>query len=194
MPISIVTPATNDPVTLAEFKAHERITHTEEDGVIAKKLSAATQFVQAIADRQLVDATLKEVFECWPSKRLIHLGRPPVDSVSSVKYYDTSATPTLTTMSTDDYRVYTFQDQPGILEIDEATVLPDLDDRIYPIEVTFVAGYGAQAAVPEIYKEALHLVAADYFNNREDGEYRLLDRTRRRAEALVGAKAWGSYA
>lgn len=96
----LVTPATADPVTVAEAKLY---CQTEADDVlIAGLIAAATEYVQTRTGRQFQSATYKQtwdIFDHW--RGVLYLDLSPVSAVSWLKYYDVDGT--LTTIDAANY-------------------------------------------------------------------------------------------
>ncbi len=59
MPLLLVTGPAIEPVSLAEQKTHMRVTGTTEDSLIAEKIIAAREVVEALSNRQFITATWK---------------------------------------------------------------------------------------------------------------------------------------
>lgn len=54
--LSTITPATEEPVTLAEAKAHLRVTHAEDDALIGRLITGAREIVEQHTGRALAAA------------------------------------------------------------------------------------------------------------------------------------------
>lgn len=164
MGLAVYTAATEDPVTTAEMKAHSHIDTSDDDAKIAALISAATEDTQSFLWRQLCTATFTLTLDRFPWSDYIDLPRPPLQSVTHVKYYDLSNT--LQTLSSSDYEVDT-STEPGRIYIDRSIGWPSVYDRRNAVEIRFVAGYGAASAVPEMIRQSIFLKAAHWYENRE---------------------------
>lgn len=164
MGLAVYTAATEDPVTTAEMKAHSHIDTSDDDAKIAALISAATEDTQSFLWRQLCTATFTLTLDRFPWSDYIDLPRPPLQSVTHVKYYDLSNN--LQTLSSSDYEVDT-STEPGRIYIDRSTGWPSVYDRRNAVEIRFVAGYGAASAVPEMIRQSIFLKAAHWYENRE---------------------------
>ena len=89
----------------------------------------------------------------------------PVASVSSVTYLDDAGGSQ--TLAGTAWRLQTGHAGPYV-EIDDDVTLPTLDYRDDAVTVTFVAGYGAAAAVPAAIQHALIMIVAEMYDHRED--------------------------
>jgi uncharacterized phiE125 gp8 family phage protein len=161
--ISLVTGPTTEPVSLAEFKQHCRISHDTEDSLASACIRAARTMAEVIQRRQLMSATWRLTlpeFPCWE----IVLPKPPLQSVSSITYIDADgATQTLSSAL---YRVDTYR-EPGLATPAYGEVWPSARYLTNAVTVTYVAGYASAALVPESTKQAIKLLAAHYWENRE---------------------------
>lgn len=166
---TLVAPAdySTDPVvSLALLKSHLRIDHTHEDTLLQAMLDSAVASLDGRAgdlNIALVNQSWKIELDSWPSE--IRLPLFPVSAITHIKYRDTSNTQQ--TWDAANYSLhadamgafvrYKFNVQPPSLYV----------EREDNIEVQFVAGYGAAAAVPAPLKSAVLLLAADLYANRE---------------------------
>lgn len=186
MSLVLVTASATEPLTLAEAKAQARVTNTDEDTLITSLIVAARQHVETLVRRALVTQTWDYKLDHFPVWE-IEIPLPPLASVSSVKYLE-SAAGVDTTLATTEYRVLGASGHnPGRITPDIGKVWPTTYDVGDAVTVRFVAGYGAAAAVPQPIKQAMLLLIAAWFENREafvlaSGKYDSLP-----APAAVGA-------
>jgi uncharacterized phiE125 gp8 family phage protein len=163
--LKLFTAPASEPITTNEAKAHLRIDASDEDNLITGYITAARQLCELYARRALVTQTWDLSLEQWPGCDQIELPRPPLQSVTSISYIDSNgATSTLASSS---YIVDTAS-EPGRVILAYGATWPTVTLRPGPaITVRYVAGYGAAAAVPELYKQALKLIVGHFFENRE---------------------------
>ncbi len=163
--LDIVTQPTVEPLTTAEAKSHLRIDSSTEDTLIAAYVTAARAYYEEATWRALVTQTWALRLEQWPDGECLLLPRPPLQSVTSIAYTDSDGQ--AQTMSSSDYVVYA-QD-PGRIWLGYNKTWPTATLRPGPsITITFVAGYGLAAAVPEIDKQAIRLIIGHFYENREE--------------------------
>lgn len=160
----IVTPPTGRVVSLQEVKDFLRIDGEESDSEIARLITVATERAQNLTRRQLLTATRKIFFECWPAEGTIYLPWAPLQSVTAVTYLDTAE---LTqTFSSTKYRV-DIDAEPGRLMRLTSAAWPDIFTRYGAVMVEYVCGYGAtSASVPEPLRHAVLMMVGHYFDNR----------------------------
>lgn len=160
-------PPTKLPVTLDEIKAHMHETSTGQDAVIERLYLPAA--IDAIADhtgRALTTQTWVARLDAWPCfGEPVTLAYPPLVSVTHVKYYDANGT--LQTLDPAQYQVDIYS-APGRIVLATGASWPQLAQRINPIEITFVCGYGASSnKVPDKIRLAVAMTAAHFYDNRE---------------------------
>lgn len=162
--LDIVTQPAVEPLTTTEAKAHLRVDGSTEDTLIASYVTAARSYYEQAAWRALVTQTWAMRLEQWPDGECMVLPKPPLQSVTSITYTDSDGT--AHTMPTSDYIVYA-QD-PGRIWLAYNASWPSATLRPGPsITITFVAGYGVAADVPEIDKQAIRLLLGHFYENRE---------------------------
>ncbi len=183
MRLTLVTAPTDDPLTLEEVKVHLRVTHGDEDVLIATLSQAAAHTVEQRIERQLLTATWKLELDCFPAWEpywdarwggwgrpgIIEVPRPPLQSVTSIKYLDTAGVEQ--TWPGTDYVVQ----QPSGPYASAGRIMPAVG-KAYPdtaplpgaVRIEFVAGYGAtEVAVPVGLKQAMLMYVGNWYEHRE---------------------------
>lgn len=161
-----VEPA-EEPVTVAAAKLNARVDHADEDALWPSWVAAARRLTERETGRRWVTQTCRLVLPAWPADGLIRLPVSPVQSVTSVKYYDAAGVQRTLTAGTD-YRAWLGRERPLVYPPAPA-YWPDLGDgRLDRVEVVFVAGYGAASAVPDEAKAAVLLCTARWNGDRGD--------------------------
>lgn len=164
--LRIVTPPTAEPISLAEAKAHCRIYGSDDDGLIAGYIMAARSIVERAYNLALITQTWDMTLPCWPDPcGHFLLGLSPVQSVTSIKYYDTA-----NVQQTLSATAYDFDgaQEPARVTLAFGYVWPMHYVRLAPIAIRFVAGYGSQpGSVPEPIRLALLLLVGHFYENRE---------------------------
>lgn len=167
----LVSPPAEEPLTVAEAKLHLRIDEDQEDedGLVDALISAARQAVEEATGRALITQTWKVFLDDhFPSRYWrdapINLPLPPLQSVTHIKYYDSSGS--LITLAGTEY----FVDVPAsritlpYLKYWPATSYP----RPAAVEVQYVTGYGDEASdVPPALRAAVKLMVGTLYEHRE---------------------------
>lgn len=153
--IKIATAPASEPVTVAEAKARLRITISDEDADLAILLAGARELCEAGCQRAFITQTWDLYLDDFPRKceGEIRVPRPPLQSVTHVKYYDTAKV--LQTVDSADYFV-SLVSEPGRI-VPALGYWPATYDRPDAVQIRFVAGYGAASAVPGAAKNAILL-------------------------------------
>jgi uncharacterized phiE125 gp8 family phage protein len=161
----VITPPVLEPVTLTEVKAQCRIDGTAEDTYLGTLITAAREYCEAIDWRAYLTQTIELWLEAWPHDDEIELPRPPLQSVTSVEYYDVNDAKY--TLSPLDYYVDTIR-VPGAVHLKYLKTWPVTQLRDYnAICVTYKAGATAAANVPAVIKQAMLLLIGHWYENRE---------------------------
>lgn len=154
-----------EPISLAEAKAHLRVTFTDEDAAIASMVTAARQWVEEQTYRQLVTATWDLVLDEFPTgDDKILIPRAPLQSVSAITYTDTAGDEQ--TLDLTSY-IVTASRQPGVIRPAYGQVWPTALDVPDAVTVRFVAGYGNASQVPELLRAAIRLLVGQMYEFRE---------------------------
>jgi uncharacterized phiE125 gp8 family phage protein len=173
--LSVFTPPSADPVSLAEAKAHCRVDVTDDDGLIAGYLIAARMACEDETGRCFMSQTLDwKIDSGWPMvwdrfcarwiPRIV-LPAPPLQSVTSIKYIDTSGTEQ--TLAADQY-VVSKGDIFGAIEPAYNVSWPTVRKQLDTITIRFVCGYGSNLGdVPEPIRLAILLLTGHFYENRE---------------------------
>ena len=180
MPIQLVTPPTEEPVSLLEAKLHLRVDFDEDDMLIASLITAARQAAETLTGRQLTTARWKQVLDCFPGPSLmgvpagqtftlpghaILLAKAPVQSVVSINYLDMGSVNQ--TMPALTYTVDVACEPARITPV-FGQIWPICLPQIGAVSVTFDAGYGTASQVPEGIKSWIKLRVGSLYAHREE--------------------------
>lgn len=153
MNITVIEQPAYEPVSLAEVYAHLRLdaegsplSHPD-DAMLTRHIETARKMVEAMARRSLVQQKIRLSTAAFPtgdhSSRIL-LRRPPVLSVSAVRYYDISNV--LQTLPETDY--YFTDEQIPELRLATSVSTPTVYDRPDAVRVEYYAGYEPEGASP----------------------------------------------
>jgi len=160
MNLKLITAPEAEPVSLETAKLHLRVDYATDDALIASYLKTAREQGEGLARRSFVTETWELVLDAFPSEGRIKLPRPPLQSVTSVKYLDENAVEYTWT----DYVVDARSD-PGVIVFNSTPSVALLESGA--VAIRFVAGYGTAAAVPATFVQAILLTVAYWYENRE---------------------------
>lgn len=158
-----VVPAA-EPISRTEAKNHLRVDGSDDDDLIDGLIAAARDYCETVTRRQFVNATYELFVDGFPGE--FRMPKPPLSSVTSITYKDTDDS--TQTLATSEYDVDTNRIVGRIVPAFEV-LWPFTRNEINTVTVTFIAGYGAAAAVPDIIKSAIYLMLTDLYEHRSAG-------------------------
>jgi uncharacterized phiE125 gp8 family phage protein len=162
---ALVAPPTEMPVSLAQAKAHLRVEHALDDAEITGYVAAAVGHLDGwsgILGRAMVTQSWRQQFDGFDACRLrLRLG--PLQSVTSVAYVDASGTPQ--TLQPAVYDVLTDEIGPYVA-LAYGQSWPATRPQAAAVTITWVAGYGAAAAVPAPLAHAILLLTGNFYAQR----------------------------
>lgn len=172
MPIRVITPPAKEPITLAEAKAHLRVDHADEDGLISMLISSARKTAERWLRRALITQELRATIEIPQPvstpltgplgrvKTALKIPRPPLQAVTMVEIE--TAPGVWEPVAPDDYVV----DE----DAEPAVIRPMFGTwGTGRVRVTYVAGYGDnETDVPEPIRQGMLLLIGDWYQYREE--------------------------
>jgi uncharacterized phiE125 gp8 family phage protein len=182
--VCVTTPAA-EPVSLADAKAHLRLDTDDEAGLLSLLIAGAREVAETVTERALVTQTWRMSLDSWcerdgwrervepclapvagrvSGRIAVELPKPPLVSVGSVTTYDEAGVGTLWEPA-----AY-FVDRtgaPGRIVRLRGAPWPVPGRAAGGIEIVFTAGYGGPEAVPAALRQAILLLVAHWFENRE---------------------------
>ncbi len=180
----------DEPVTLAE--ANDWLGHPGNDAEVQAVLDSAVEEAEAFTRRTLRATTTRTItYDRW--QHVFKMPFPPLQSISSVKYYNTADTPVLTTVTNTNYNVSTPTDGVGYFEFISTFVPPTLTSlRSDRIEIIAVTGWGSKANIPARIKVAIrHLVKYNFDGEKEPSNFQVSGR--RSVETILDSLSFGFY-
>lgn len=159
---SLVTAPTSEPLALGEVKRARVIEHNDDDIYLNSLIAAARAHVENYTNRKLVTQTWDFFFNEFED--CIELSFPPLQSVSSVNYKDTSDVEQV--LATTVYQVDT-TGLIGRVALAPNQSWPSISDEINAVRIRADVGYGAASAVPADLKHAMILLVGHWHENRE---------------------------
>jgi uncharacterized phiE125 gp8 family phage protein len=163
MPLSLITPPSGEPVTLAEAKAHLKLDTSDDDVLVGAFITAARARAEWHTGRALMTQGWTLFLDRWPAGGVLDIPLPPLRSVSAVTTFARDDAATLL-----DPARYVVDLAGNRIALRPASVLPPLLRNINAIAIAFTAGYGAAGDVPQGLKSAiLELIAFVYEHRGE---------------------------
>ena len=170
MAMTRLTAPAVEPVTLADAKAHLRVTGTDEDALIAGLVSTAREEVEQATGIALISQDWRLYLDDCPSGGIVRLRKHPVQFVQSVTTYDAAGLPVTVTPLAD--RLDRASRPARFAADSSATSKP-----VNGIEINFRAGFGDTGVdVPDGLKRAILLLVAFWFENRGTGHGEMAER------------------
>ena len=183
--IKVVTAWTTSAVPTSTQKSFMSVDFSDDDTLIAELVKASQNVIETYLNRAITTQTLELYLDRLPfyndidypegtftapdieyNSNYIVLPKPPVASVTHVKYFDDSDTEY--TYASSNYYVDTISEQARIVLRQGKswpTVTQTRNANAYVVK--YVAGYGGASDVPEPIVQAIKLLTAHLYENRE---------------------------
>jgi uncharacterized phiE125 gp8 family phage protein len=170
MRLTIITPPVSEPLGLAEVKGYLRVETDADDVLIQGLICGAREAFERATGRQLVTTVWRGFLDRfpWSDHEPIEIAKPPLVSVQSVKYLDTSGVEQ--TWPNTEYTVQVFAGpdaQRGMIYPDTGKLYPITLCTPNAVTVNFTAGYGEDIDVPSEIRQQLLAWILDRYDNRE---------------------------
>jgi uncharacterized phiE125 gp8 family phage protein len=165
----LVTAATGVVVSVDEAKDRLRRSQdpTIEDQQIEELIKAGTAYLEADCRLSLLTQTRRIWYDAVPCDQMFLLDRGPVQTLSSVKLYDTADAST--TLSSTVYQLDAISAPARVVLRDGQSWNSSTSlRRVNAVALEYVAGYGTAAStVPGPLKQALLLLVGSLWEHRE---------------------------
>ena len=170
MALKLITAPSLLPVSLAEAKAHLRITDDVEDTLITAFLHTAVAGAEHETGRALMPQTWEVTLDAFPDA--VELTRTPVQSIESVTYANADGT---ATVLSNVFYALDAADEFGWAYVVPAYdgAWPETRDEINAVRVRYVAGYASAEEVPAAIKSWILLQVGALYENRESEAVKL---------------------
>lgn len=157
-----ITDATSEPVTLGDVKASLILAGADDDALINGYIKTARQLVENFAHISLLAQTWELSIPLSAlTTPIIGLPRPPIQSITSVKYVDTSGVEH--EFNKDGY----FADAPNeCVRLKNGYGWVTEDVAYYKIQ--YVAGYATVGVIADGFKRAIVLTAHHLYEHRNE--------------------------
>ena len=171
--LELTTPPAGDVITLEEAKQQVRVDpdFTDDDELLRGLMAAVKDWAEGDTGKAFLTQTFVLHLDRFPFDRKIYLPRPPLQSVTGIVYKDiVGATQTL---STANYAVVNARTNPdqhapcGFIVPAYSTFWPVTFPMPDTVQITYVAGWTTVEAIPQRVKQAMLIMLADLYENRE---------------------------
>ncbi|MBS9719885.1 phage head-tail connector protein [Tianweitania sp. BSSL-BM11] len=150
-----------EPVTVADVKAHLRLDHASEDGLIVDLIRAAREEVEQATGCALIEQSWRLTLDRWPQSNRVLIHKHPVKQILSVTIYGREGGAAIVDPA---IMLLDGRSRPARLHFDQA---PQPGRAMNGIEVDFTAGFGpAGTDVPDLLKRAVIMLASHWFEFR----------------------------
>ncbi|MGK2873760.1 MAG: head-tail connector protein [Alphaproteobacteria bacterium] len=182
--LSLLSAPAVEPVSEAEARAHMRVDSEEELALMLGYMRAARQAVESWTGRALISQNWRWMLDAWPhargtrwwdgvrqgamsagAARYIEVPKAPLLSVTAVTLFDDADQSVV--WPVENYFADTAS-APGRLVLRNSAPVPQPQRAASGLQIDFTCGYGAAPGdVPEPLRQAVLMLAAHYFENRE---------------------------
>lgn len=160
--LSLTTGPATEPITKTQCKAQLSIASddTTHDDQLDLLIQVARETVEGDTGLALIAQTWTQHFPLLQDG--LKLSRQPVSSITSISYYDIeNANQTLSTS------YYALDATTREIRLKPDQTWPSTYERFDAVSVVFVAGYASATVVPAVAKQAMLLLVAHLFENRD---------------------------
>lgn len=162
MSLALTTPPATEPISTTDAKSHLAVTSSDDDALIDAYVASAREALEQRTRRAFLTQTYTLTLPAFVSKPIL-LPRPPLQSVTSVKYYPSGGGAQATLVEDTDYRVNA-AGLFGCVELVEGTSWPATSNRHDAVEIIYVTGYGASGSnLPASLLHAIRLQLSEMF-------------------------------
>ena len=164
--LSIQTVPSVEPLSTADAKTHLRVGASDRDAYVDDLVASARQLFEDLSGRALITQTWDLWLDAWPVEEVIELPRPPLQSITSIDYYDVDDVSA--TLASSKYLVDT-DSFPGRAILNDGQDWPTTTLRPKKnVRLRFVAGQGNAASdVDAIDVHAIRSLVSHFWENPE---------------------------
>ena len=164
MLVALITAPADEPVTLAEAKAHLRIEHSLDDAFINTAITAARQYAEQFCWRGFVTQTWERTLDAFPAEEFIALPKGNLASITSIIYTDENGS--AATLASSVYEADAVS-VPGFARLKYDQDWPSARDHWNAVKVRYVVGWADVASIPPAIKQGMLLLIGHWYKNRE---------------------------
>ena len=192
MSVVVTVEPTSEPIGLDEVKSHLNVLSNDHDTYIDELIVAARHHCQTYTRQAAMTTTFRKVLWCLPISGVINLEYPPLQTVTSIYYINSSGVSTL--LATTEY-VVDSDTKPGriIRAYEKIWPVVRTSGVAAPITVVYVAGHATQAAVPAEFRHAMKMLIGHWWMVREGAAQVNFAEVPHAVNALLAGAAHGEY-
>ncbi len=218
--LQLITPPSAEPVALADAYDYARVT-VNDDTLMSSLITAARRYCEKYTRRQFITATwlytldafygsfvgpgydsfrhqapLPQTIGSFPFGVMaypytaLNLPLPPLQEINSIQYID--PTGAAQTLASSLYVVDTVSEAARLMP-SFGNIWPPTRPILNAVQITFTAGYGAAAAVPQEAVTAIKLIVTHWWDHRHAVSDKLLQTVPLAANALLDSLRYGNY-
>jgi uncharacterized phiE125 gp8 family phage protein len=155
---TVTTEQSLEPISLAEARDFLRQydpTDRSIDDEIVREITAAREYCEDITGATFrTSVARQQSFAGFPDDP-IYLDYPPLLTVASIQYYDTSNNQQ--TLDTGNYSVVLSTANRSYVEWTATAVLPAVYSRSDAVDINYTTGYASNAVIPAVAKRAIKM-------------------------------------
>lgn len=155
MQLSLVTPPSEQPVSLNEAKRQCAVLDDTHDLLLSGYIAAATEYAEGYTGARFMTQTVRLTFESFPKFLPIY----PVQNIDSIIYDDENGNEQ--TMSSDDYYSSLDGSLPRIASVNGWPTISDVKPG--PVRITVRVGF---TSIPAQLKTAILVMVKEMYANR----------------------------
>lgn len=159
----LITPPAAEPITLADAKNYLRVEHDADDELITSLITGARREVEIATRRVLMTQTWRLVLHRWPAPRRIVSPVNPLQSLAAVRVRDAEGGAMDANLAGS---VLDAASVPGVIDLAHVS-LPAPGRALAGIEIDVTAGYGDAGDVPAPLVQAMRLLIARSYEQRD---------------------------
>lgn len=164
MPSVLITPPAVEPISLAEAKAHLRVSHADEDQLIGTLINSAGRIVEARSGLLLIQQTWKCYLDGWPEAGIIGLPLSPVSAIADLAVYGED---NIAAVIDPAHYFADTASRPARLVMRGSRAWARPGRVANGIAITLTVGFGvASAAVPAPLRQAILVLIAHWYEHR----------------------------
>ena len=153
-----------EPVSLLEAKDFMRLDGSEDDVLVSTLITAARIHIETTLGKILITQNWSYFLDKWPQSKTTYLPIDPIQTIEEVRFHDAQGS--YEVIPVEDYSTDIISNHPRIRFHGAKPV--NATSHFNQLEIRFVAGFGDEPAdVPSDLKQALHMLAAHWFEQRD---------------------------